>query len=468
MVNQTVIFEGAIDGKSYTIPAAIVPMDAMATDVILGRAFLDTVSWIERDNAITFNSCEDTIQDDEMSIMNIFIDNLEASQLDINPELSADQQRRITSAIYSCTGNRNDDPSKCPVKMKIELRSEKTIRARPRRFAYHEEKVIEDIVQDWLSKGYIRPSSSEYASPVTLAKKKSGEYRLCVDYREINKITAPMVRPIPRIDELLAEAGRKKYFTRIDLKDAFFHVFIEENSIRYTAFIVASGQYEFLVAPFGLRNSPLVFAEFVYYIFRDLIINKKVRNFFDDLLIATDTIEENISILEQVIQRMCEFGLEARIDKCCFVMSELEYLGYVLKFNEVRPGKSKSEAVELFPIPRTPREVKSFLGLTGFFRKFIPNYALIALPLTSILRKGATFKIDNEQLIAIKKLKDALVNEPLLKTFDFNKETEVHTDASSRGYSAILLKKKATISFILFFISARKLQTRKVNIIVSN
>ena len=114
---------------------------------------------------------------------------------------------------------------------------------------------------------------------MTLARKSNGEYRLCVDYRELNKLVVPMARPIPHVEDLLLQSGQKHYFTRIDLKDAFFHVFVENESIKYLAFITSSGQFEFLVAPFGFRNSPLVFAEFISYIFRDLIRAKKILIF---------------------------------------------------------------------------------------------------------------------------------------------------------------------------------------------
>ena len=132
-----------------------------------------------------------------------------------------------------------------------------------------------------------------------MAKNSNGEYRLCVNYRELIKITVPLVRPIPHIEDLVAQVGSKKFFTRIDLKDAFFHVFVEKSSIKFTAFITHSGQFKYLVALFGHLNSLLTFAEFIVFVFRELIRRIKVFIFFDDAIILTDTIEKNIVIIEE-------------------------------------------------------------------------------------------------------------------------------------------------------------------------
>lgn len=182
----------------------------------------------------------------------------------------------------------------------------------------------------------------------------------------------------------------------------------------------------------------------------------------DDLLIATRTIDENLEYLRLVMERMKEYGLQIRLDKCSFVKTQLEYLGYRITKNEIKPGLTKTEAVRQFPTPRTQRQLRGFLGLTGYFRRFVRNYSLIAKPLTYLLKNDAKFDITKEHIQAIERLKESLISEPVLKIYSPMKETEIHTDASSHGFGAILLQKQEDQKFHpVYFYSGKTTDEQK-------
>lgn len=186
------------------------------------------------------------------------------------------------------------------------------------------------IIDDLLKTNVIRPSNSPYSSPIVLVKKKSGATRLCVDYRQLNKLTVRDHYPIPLIDDHLDMLRGKRVFSSIDLKSGFHHVHMDEGSVKYTSFVTPFGQYEYLRMPFGLCNSPSVFQRFINTIFRRLIDVQKVLVYLDDILTATESVDENLAILEDVLQVISKYNLELRLDKCSFLQSSIEYLGLYL------------------------------------------------------------------------------------------------------------------------------------------
>jgi len=235
-----------------------------------------------------------------------------------------------------------------------------------------------------LRDGIVRPSISEYASPITLVKKKNGDTRLCVDYRQLNKKIIKDHYPLPLIDDQLDRLQDSVLFSTIDLKDGFFHVFIIEDSRKYTAFIVPDGHYEFLKAPFGLYNSPAIFQKFINATFQELIANGTVLTYLDDLIIPSCDAREDVQKL-RVLTIASEYGLNINWSKCHFLKYQIEYLGYIVESGGIRPSKHKTRAVANFPTPTNTKQVQSFLGLTGYFKKFILAYSEIARPLSDLL-----------------------------------------------------------------------------------
>lgn len=259
-----------------------------------------------------------------------------------------------------------------------------------------------------------RPSTSEYASPVVLVKKKNGSTRLCVDYRELNKKIVKDRYPLPLIEDQLDRLQGATLFSVLDLKDGFIHVPIDENSCKYTAFIVLDGHFEFLRTPFGLCNSSAVFQRFINAVFRELISNGTVLTYMDDIVVPSHNLAEGIIRLQTVLSVARDYGLNINWAKCHFVKKRIEYLGHIVEDGRIRPSERKSLAVRTFPTPTSMRQVQSFLGLIGYFRKFIPQYSIIARPISNLLRDGVRFHFGDEQKSAFQRLKAVLSEDPVL------------------------------------------------------
>lgn len=213
---------------------------------------------------------------------------------------------------------------------------------------------------------------------------------------------------------------------------------MDKSSQKYTAFIVPSGHYEFRRVPFGLCNSPAVFQRFVNTVFKDLIREGIVLIYLDDLIIPSDDIESGISKLRRVLTIASEAGLRINWRKCCFLQNTVEFLDHIISDGCLRPSDHKTEAVRRFPEPTSAKQVQSFLGLSGYFRKFISEYSTIARPLTNLLRANVKFCFKTEERSAFVRLKTVLSENSILKLYRIGAETELHTDAFALGYYLLL------------------------------
>ncbi|GFX81281.1 retrovirus-related Pol polyprotein from transposon 297 [Trichonephila clavipes] len=298
------------------------------------------------------------------------------------------------------------------LKMKIILSDENPIAQRSRRLSLPEKREVEKQIDQWLEQGIIRESCSDFSSPVVVCKKKDGTMRLCIDYRKLNKKIVKDRYPLPIIEEVLDKLGNGKIFTTLDLKNAFFHVDVDEASRKYTAFVTETGQYEFLKVPFGLFISSNYFQRYINYVFRELLRDGTLIIYLDDIIIpATDEKEACEKLAQHVIQN----GI-------------------------IQPSVEKTVSVCNFPEPKNAKDVQSFLGLTGYFRKYIPSYAIIARPLSDLLRGTNTFEFGHAQKVAFQNLKNALSSEPVLHLFKEGAKLELHTDACKLGLGAVLLQ----------------------------
>lgn len=327
------------------------------------------------------------------------------------------------------------------VVMHLVLKDEVPIHQNPRRLSAEQRKAVQKITDDWLKEGIIRPSNSEYASPIVLVKKKNGDYRLCVDYRRLNKKIVRDRYPLPLMEDQLDKLSEAKVYCTLDLKDGFFHVPVGESSRRYTSFVTPDGQFEFLKAPFGLCNSPAVFQRHIRAVFRELLARDVVLTYLDDLIVPAKDEAECVHKLNQVLSTASDYGLKINWRKCDLLVQRVEYLGYIIEAGTVRPSARKVSAVARFPKPTSVKDVQCFLGLTGHFRKFVPQYATIARPLSQLLKNGVTFVFGEDQERAFDQLKTILIKDPVLKLYKIGAETEVHTDASQYGLGAILMQK---------------------------
>lgn len=270
---------------------------------------------------------------------------------------------------------------------------------------------------------------------------------MCVDYRRLNKLSARDNYPLPLIEDQMDQLNNKTYFSCIDLKNGFHHVAMEEESIPLTSFVTPHGQFEYIRMPFGLKIAPSVFSRYIYSIFRPLIDENRILVYMDDIMVATEDIQEHFTILQEVFQVIKQHKLKLRLEKCKFFVREIDYLGYRVDSNGILPNPENIEAVRGFPQPKNVHEVHSFLGLSSYFRKFIQNFALIAKPLYELLKKGATFYFGDAEMKSFTFLKKCLSSTPVLSIYSPTDETELHCDASSIGYGAILLQRKTDNKF---------------------
>lgn len=323
--------------------------------------------------------------------------------------------------------------------MTIRLKDDIPVVYNPYRMSIKEKEQLSEIIGELLENGIIRESSSSYASPVILVNKKNGQKRLCIDYRALNRKTLKDKYPLPRIEDRLDSLGGNKFFTSLDLASGYYQVPVEEESKHLTAFITPDGLYEYNRMPFGLANAPSVFQRAINTMLKGAEQNLALA-YMDDLLIPSKTIQEGLNKLEKVLQLLRKANLTLNPKKCVFFQTNIEYLGYEISENGIRPGNLKIEAVRTFPIPKNVHEVRQFMGLASYFRRFVQNFSAIARPLTKLTKKGEVWQFGPEQIKAFETLKEKLISRPILALYDPKANLEVHTDASKLGIGAILLQ----------------------------
>lgn len=326
--------------------------------------------------------------------------------------------------------------------------------------SWAEKEKLRSILDEWEKREIIKTSDSEYASPIVLVRKKNGEIRLCVDYRMLNKVLARDNQPLPLIEDQLMLLHGKRLFTHLDLKNGFFHIDMAQESIKYTAFITPLGQYEFRKMPFGLKIGPARFQRFVYDVFKELIEKGDVSIYLDDILVISETLEHHLRILKQVFRLLVRNRMNLRLDKCKFLYTKIDYLGYTITKDGIQPTNDGIKAIQAFPVPRNVHEVQSFLGLSSYFRKFIENFAIIAKPLYDLLRKNVPFTFTVVELKAFERIKTKLTSSPILAIYSPKDDTELHTDASALGFGAILMQRKSDLKYHpIFYFSKRTTET---------
>ncbi|KAF5799660.1 putative nucleotidyltransferase, Ribonuclease H [Helianthus annuus] len=316
----------------------------------------------------------------------------------------------------------------------------------PYRLAPSESEELSKQLQELLEKGFIRPSSSPWGAPVLFVKKKDGTFRMCIDYRELNKVTVKNRYPLPRIDDLFDQLQGSCYYSKIDLRSGYHQLRVREEDVSKTAFRTRYGHYEFLVMPFGLTNAPAVFMDLMNRVCKPYL-DKFVIVFIDDILIYSKSQEEHEQHLRLILELLRKEQLYAKFSKCDFWLREVHFLGHVVNKDGIHVDPSKVDSIRNWLAPHTPTEIRQFLGLAGYYRRFIKDFSKIAQPLTLLTQKGVTYRWGDPQEAAFQHLKDRLCSAPILSLPEGTDDFVVYCDASIQGLGCVLMQRDKVIAY---------------------
>ncbi|XP_055388934.1 uncharacterized protein LOC129618032, partial [Condylostylus longicornis] len=339
------------------------------------------------------------------------------------------------------------------VKAEIKTTTDDPIYTKSYPYPANMRKEVEEQIKKLLEDGIIRPSKSPYNSPIWVVAKKpdsSGvkKYRMVIDFKRLNAVTVPDTYPIPDITSTLASLGQAKFFTTLDLTSGFHQIMMHKKDIPKTAFSTMNGKYEFLRLPFGLRNAPSIFQRMIDDVLKDQI-GKSCYVYIDDVIIYGKTEEEHLRNIETIFSILEKANLKVNLEKTKFFNTETEFLGYIVTSEGIKPDPRKVAAIQNIMPPTNLKDLKSFLGLTSYYRRFIQDFAKVAKPLTSLTRgenaqikanqsKKVGIKLNAEELKAFNRLKELLISSEVLIFPNFEKPFILTTDASDTAIGAVL------------------------------
>ncbi|KAJ9542729.1 hypothetical protein OSB04_029235 [Centaurea solstitialis] len=325
------------------------------------------------------------------------------------------------------------------------------------RLAPPEMQELSNQLEELLAKGFIRPSSSPWGAPILFVKKKDGSLRMCIVYRELNKLTVKNRYPLPRIDDLFDQLQGAAWFSKIDLRSGYHQLKVREEDVHKTAFRTRYGHYEFVVMPFGLTNAPAAFMDLMNRVCRPLL-DRSVIVFIDDILIYSKTKEDHVEHLREVLEILRKEQLYAKFSKCDFWLQEVQFLGHLVHREGIKVDPAKVEAVMKWETPKSPSKIRSFLGLAGYYRRFIQDFSKVAVPSTKLTRKNVSFVWGEEQQSAFETLRQKLCEAPVLTLPEGVEDMTVYCDASYHGLGCVLMQRGKVISY-----ASRQLKTHVVN-----
>ena len=309
---------------------------------------------------------------------------------------------------------------------------------------------VKEEIDKLLEAGVIRNSHSSWSAPIIVMPKGDGGKRLTIDYRALNKVSRKFVWPMPKVEDFFSQLNSVKYFSTLDLRAGYHHIRLTTDSIPKTAFTSPFGKYEYVKVPVGLAQAPAYFQELMIGVLKDLPF---AMAYLDDIIIYSSTPEEHLQHIKTVFERLCHAKLSMKLSKCHFFAKEIQYLGHILGREGIKPVPAKTEAIKAIHPPVNLKQVRTFLGLVGYYRKFIKNFAKIAKPLTMLTRMDVKFEWKETHHCAFMKLKDAIIQAPILRYPDTTKPYIVYTDASDDTCRAQLSQMHNETEFPVAFLS---------------
>ncbi|GJV33613.1 putative reverse transcriptase domain-containing protein [Tanacetum coccineum] len=318
----------------------------------------------------------------------------------------------------------------------------------PYRLAPSEMKELSEQLQELSDKGFIRPSSSPWGAPVLFVKKKDGSFRMCIDYRELNKLTVKNRYPLPRIDDLFDQLQGSSVYSKIDLRSGYHQLRVREEDIPKTAFRTRYGHYEFQVMPFGLTNAPAVFMDLMNRVCKPYL-DKFVIVFIDDILVYSKNKQEHKEHLKLILELLKKEELYAKFSKCEFWIPKVQFLGHVINSKGIHVDPAKIEAIKDWASPKSPTEIRQFLGLARYYRRFIEGFSKIAKPMTKLTQKKVKFVWGDKQEAAFQLLKQKLCSTPILALPEGSEDFIAYCDASNKGLGVVLMQREKVIAYAL-------------------
>ena len=381
-----------------------------------------------------------SIDEDSLLELGTYKQKEDVSDVKLGTELGDSQSRQLQALMENYADVFSDVPGRTSkIEHRINLVDEEPVRLKPYPLPYALRQELKEEIKEMLDMGVIRKSSSPYASPVVIVKKKDGLNRICVDYRKLNKVTISDPEPMRTSEDLFQQLGKSKFFSKIDLSKGYWQIPVAEEDIFKTAFVTPDGTYEFLRMPFGMKNSGATLVRGMREVLSGM---SGVESYIDDLIVFSRDWETHLRTLEELLKRLSEANLTARPSKCIFGASTVEFLGHDVGYDWITPNDDNLEKIARAKRPVTKKEVRSFCGLLGYYRDYIPSFAIIAAPLTDLTKKGQPnfVKWGEAQEKAFNTLREALLKRPILRLPDHSRNFTLRTDASNSGIGAVLMQ----------------------------
>lgn len=418
----------------------------------------------------------DIIRSKNLNLSNNFTD-LGGNVIEIGKNLSSQQQfevRTLLNKYINCFATSSydfgPDNKLTPYKIEIE-EGDKPVNIPPYKLGLKESEILDQIVDELYQAGIIEPSNSEYSSPVFVVPKKDGldktqasSYRLVCNFQKVNKLITKENFVIPRVDLILDTMAENKLWSTMDINSAFFNQPLAKESRKYTAFKTKRNNWQFKFLPFGMVSSSEAFAREMTRIF-NFLLWRHIIIYIDDIVAFSKTFEQHLDILEQVFQKLEEFGLKVKSSKCKFFQTEIKLLGHVVNETGTMPDPRNLDAIKIIKPPSKQKEIRSFLGSVSYFRRYIQNFSKISAPLVELTKKEYERKIitlNEEQMKSFQTLKDALMSPPILEYFNQNRKTIVVCDSCSDSIAGVLMQIGAdNDKHVIAYVSRKLTSTEK-------
>ncbi|GJZ03592.1 putative reverse transcriptase domain-containing protein [Tanacetum coccineum] len=307
-------------------------------------------------------------------------------------------------------------------------------------------KELSEQLQDLSDKGFIRPSSSPWGAPVSFVKNKDGSFRMCIDYRELNKLTVKNHYPLPRIDDLFDQLQGSNIYSKIDLRLGYHQLRVREQYIPKTAFRTRYGHYEFQVMPFGLTNAPVVFIDLMNRVCKPYL-DKFIIIFIDDILIYSKDKTKHKEHLKAILELLKKEKLYAKFSKCEFWILKVQFLGHVIDNRGIHVDLAKIKSIKDWASPKIPTKIGQFLGLAGYYRRFIEGFSNIAKSMMKLTQMGIKFDWGEKEENTFQLIKQKLCSAPILALPEGSKDFVVYSDASHKGLGVVLMQREKVIAY---------------------